>query len=167
MKINAAQLDALAQALILELPEVALQDRASAEMAAAVQVLRETPFLSGNRKRLEELFAKRFLQPVWGAMLHLLRSESLRELSRLAGRFQDRRLAEGEARPVVVRSSVPLQNEELRSLRERLEKRFGAPVTLTEVADATAVGGFVLRSGDWEYDATIQGKVSRLREQFV
>lgn len=70
--------------------------------------------------------------------------------------------AEGLVR-VRVQSAFPLTEEQRVFLTRALARRFGGQVQLEEEVDAGLIGGVVLRKGDTVIDASLQGRLQRLR----
>lgn len=63
-----------------------------------------------------------------------------------------------------VTSAVPLTADERASLAMSLEKRFGGTVALEERADASLIGGMVVETDGWRFDASVKGKIHRLQK---
>lgn len=70
--------------------------------------------------------------------------------------------AEGLVR-VQVQSAFPLTQAQHVSLAQALTRRFGGRVQLREEVDAGLIGGVVLRRGDTVIDASLRGRLQRLR----
>lgn len=64
-------------------------------------------------------------------------------------------------------SAVPLTEAERDALRERLEQLAGRRVELRERVDPGLLGGLVVRIGDRLYDASVRGRLERLRTQLI
>ncbi|MDT0294620.1 ATP synthase F1 subunit delta [Mesonia ostreae] len=60
----------------------------------------------------------------------------------------------------------PLTPEMEQSVLKKVKELTGSEVTLTNTIDASIIGGFVLRVGDLQYDASISGKLNALRKTF-
>jgi F-type H+-transporting ATPase subunit delta len=66
-----------------------------------------------------------------------------------------------------VTTPAPLPKEELAQVRARVEKLAGAKVELTTATDPALLGGLTIRIGDKLIDASVQGRLERLRGQLV
>ncbi len=64
-------------------------------------------------------------------------------------------------------SAAPLIEAERVALRERLEGLTDRRVELRERVDPSLLGGLVVRIGDRLYDASVRGRLERLRSQLV
>jgi F-type H+-transporting ATPase subunit delta len=68
--------------------------------------------------------------------------------------------------PVTVRTAVPLDNEQRDSLQQRLVSLTGgATPMLTEEVDPELIGGLVVQVGDQLFDASIRGRLRRIRTE--
>jgi F-type H+-transporting ATPase subunit delta len=67
----------------------------------------------------------------------------------------------------VVTSAAPLSAGETDALRAKLADMTGASVVLEERVDAGLIGGLTVRVGDQLLDASVRGRLERLRNQLV
>jgi len=67
----------------------------------------------------------------------------------------------------IVTSAAPLTPDETAAIRARVEAMTGAAVDLESAVDSALIGGLTLRVGDRLLDASIRGRLSRLRDQLV
>jgi len=75
-----------------------------------------------------------------------------------------------EAKGIVrasVTSAVPLSETNLSGLRARIAKQIEAEVILSNPVDPGLIGGFVVRVGDRQIDASIAGRMHRLAKHFA
>jgi F-type H+-transporting ATPase subunit delta len=99
--------------------------------------------------------------------------ELLAERHRLPATFRIRRYfdelwrEEHKMLPVEVTSAVELDQELVRSIGERIEERTGRRIELTSRVDPNIIGGLVLRVGNKVLDASVQGRLQRLRKQIA
>src|SRR3954462_1600044 len=99
--------------------------------------------------------------------------ELLAERHRLPATFRIRRSfddlwrEEHKMLPVEVTSAVELEEGLVRSIGERIEERTGRRIELTSRVDPDIIGGLVLRVGNKVLDASVHGRLQRLRKQIV
>jgi F-type H+-transporting ATPase subunit delta len=99
--------------------------------------------------------------------------ELLAERHRLPATFRIRRSfdelwrEEHKMLPVEVTSAVELDESLVRSIGDRIEERTGRKVELTSRVDPDIIGGLVLRVGNRVLDASVQGRLQRLRKQIT
>ena len=86
--------------------------------------------------------------------------EIFREFERLVAR-QERRLE------VELTTAVELSDEEAQSIVSQIEKAAGRTVEATRAVDADLVGGFVLQAGSFRVDASVRGRLERLRRELA
>jgi F-type H+-transporting ATPase subunit delta len=68
---------------------------------------------------------------------------------------------------VRVRSAVPLDDAQRRSVRAAAASYSGKEVELEEEVDAALIGGLVLEIGDQKIDGSVRGSLARLRDRFT
>ncbi|THD69357.1 ATP synthase F1 subunit delta [Robertkochia marina] len=67
----------------------------------------------------------------------------------------------------VVTTAVPLTEALEQKILEKVQSLTGKDVSLEKVVDETIIGGFILRVGDQQFDASIANKLSNLKRDFV
>jgi ATP synthase F1 delta subunit len=86
---------------------------------------------------------------------------------RIRRAFDERWREEHKMLPVQVTSAVELDESLVRSIGDRIEERTGRRVELTSRVDPDIIGGLVLRVGNKVLDASIHGRLERLRRQIT
>jgi len=84
----------------------------------------------------------------------------LKELDRLVAEHQ-RRLA------VELTTAYELSDEDARSIVAQIEKASGRSVEVTRNVDPSLIGGIVLQVGTRRVDASVRGRLERLRQTLV
>jgi F-type H+-transporting ATPase subunit delta len=67
----------------------------------------------------------------------------------------------------VMTSSQSLDDSILLQVKQILEKEFKSKVELSHKIDEKLIGGFVLRVGDQQYDASISTQLRKIKEQLL
>ena len=99
--------------------------------------------------------------------------ELLAERHRLPVTFRIRRdfdelwREEHKMLPVEVTSAVELDDSLLKSIGDRIEDRTGRKIEMTSKVDPDIIGGLVLRVGNKVLDASVHGRLERLRRQIT
>jgi len=99
--------------------------------------------------------------------------ELLAERHRLPATFRIRRSfdelwrEEHKMLPVELTSAVELDEGLVGSIGDRIEERTGRRIELTTRIDPDIIGGNVLRVGNKVLDASVQGRLQRLRKQIT
>jgi F-type H+-transporting ATPase subunit delta len=86
--------------------------------------------------------------------------EIAREFERLVARAE-RRLA------VALTTAYELSDEEANELIRQIEQASGRKVEATRHVDPTLIGGLVLQAGSLRLDASVRGRLNRLRRELV
>lgn len=71
------------------------------------------------------------------------------------------------AEVAVVKSAIPLTEEERIALCKKLENRFGDRLTLRWEVDPTILGGVLIRVGDKIIDGSVAGKLAALKRSLI
>ena len=67
----------------------------------------------------------------------------------------------------VARTAVALDASETEALATKVAQMTGRTVDLRVEVDDTLIGGLTVRVGDTLYDASVRGRLERLRERLV
>ncbi|MBL7471783.1 ATP synthase F1 subunit delta [Robertkochia sediminum] len=67
----------------------------------------------------------------------------------------------------MVTTAVPLTKELEAKVLAKVQELTGKDITLENVIDEAIIGGFVLRVGDMQYDASIANKLNNLKRDFI
>jgi F-type H+-transporting ATPase subunit delta len=134
----------------------------------ALDVLRNPAIPVEQRSdALNGLLGDRVSRPVRNLIQLMLRRGRIDELPRVASEF--RRL--DDARQGVVHATVTaaadLTQDEVRALTARLEQQTGGRVELEVEVDPSLLGGLIVRIGDRLIDASVRGRLERLRTQLI
>jgi F-type H+-transporting ATPase subunit delta len=66
----------------------------------------------------------------------------------------------------MVTSAIPLTKEMDEKILTKVKEITGKEVTIENVVNSDIIGGFILRIGDIQYDASIAHKLQVLKRQF-
>ena len=99
-----------------------------------------------------------------GLLVERGRIEQLPSVAAEYRRMLNRRRGVVEA---VARTALPLTGDETAALREKVAGMTGRTVDLRVVIDESLIGGLTVRVGDTLYDASVRGRLERLRERLM
>ncbi|MEZ4780306.1 MAG: ATP synthase F1 subunit delta [Flavobacteriaceae bacterium] len=68
---------------------------------------------------------------------------------------------------VVVTSAVPMTEDIEMKVLAKIKKLTNKAVTVENVIDESILGGFILRVGDVQYNASIANKLDKLKREFT
>jgi F-type H+-transporting ATPase subunit delta len=83
-----------------------------------------------------------------------------RELERLVAREQGQITVE-------LTTAQELSDEEAREIVDQIAKASGRRVEATRTVDPSLIGGIVLQAGSFRIDASVRGRLNRLRQELV
>ena len=76
-------------------------------------------------------------------------------------------LEEGAVIEGVVKTSIPLTEEQYNLLSKKLEDRYGKAVALKEIIDPTILGGIYVKVNDEVIDGTLKNKVKEIKKSIL
>ena len=89
------------------------------------------------------------------------------EIVEIAGEFE-RLIARDERRLTVeLTTARELTDDEAAAIVSQIEKAAGRKVEATRSVDPDIVGGIVLQAGEYRADASIRGRLERLRQELI
>ena len=118
-------------------------------------------------KTLEQLLGGRVPEGVLRLAALLARRGGVERLGAVSAEY--RRLLDAERGVVQARvtSAAPLTPEETEAIRAWVEKSTGKTVTLSARVDESLIGGLTVGVGDTLLDASVRGRLERLRNDLV
>jgi F-type H+-transporting ATPase subunit delta len=125
------------------------------------------PRLSKKEKKgmLEELFKGKISESVLN--LGYITVDKGREgyLSEISREFNVLSNAEQGIVEAKAITAVPMTEDELNALEERLSKRFNKRIQLSNLIDESVIGGVLLKIGDKVMDGSIKGKMEDIEKE--
>jgi F-type H+-transporting ATPase subunit delta len=113
------------------------------------------------------LLANRVPDPVLKLVGLLVERGRIDRLGDVAAEY--RRMLDRERGVVqaVAKTALPLTDDETAALQEKVAGMTGRTVNLKVEVDESLIGGLTVRVGDTLYDASVRGRLERLRERLV
>ena len=68
---------------------------------------------------------------------------------------------------VVLTSSSELKSSTIKEIENKVRNITNKNITLVNKIDSNIVGGFVLRIGDLQYDASFKNQLNKLKQDFI
>jgi F-type H+-transporting ATPase subunit delta len=161
--------------------ELAVRDKAvdewGADLARAAQLIGDErvarivdnpsrPFAE-RRELIDKLLSRRIKPPVRRLIALLAERRRLDLLPEIASEYNELLKRERGIVTAIVTSAAPLTKDENGALEERLRAMTGATVELEPRIDPGLIGGLTVRIGDQLLDASVRGRLERLREQLI
>lgn len=116
---------------------------------------------------IERLLAGRVSRPVHNLVVLLVRRGRISALPAVAREFVSLLNRERGIVAATVTSASPLTAGEVEAIRARLVAMTNAQVDLETAVDPGIIGGVTVRVGDRLLDASVRGRLGRLRAQLV
>lgn len=69
--------------------------------------------------------------------------------------------------PVTIISAQPLQENTKAEIMTKINGVVKGTPKITEEVDASLIGGFIIRMGDQQFDASVASQLQRMKQQFV
>jgi F-type H+-transporting ATPase subunit delta len=89
------------------------------------------------------------------------------EIVEIAGEFERLMAREERRLTVELTTARELSDDEAKSIVSQIEKAAGRKVEATRSVDPDLVGGIVLQAGEYRVDASIRGRLERLRQDLI
>jgi F-type H+-transporting ATPase subunit delta len=157
----ALEADALG-ALEKDLASIAQAFRVSADLRVAAA----SPLIDpAEKSRALVAIAQRLGLSPLGVKLVGLAAQNRRaaEIPQIARAFAKRAARHRGARQVEIISARPLSEDEKADILKGLQKNLGAAVTATTRVDESLIGGFIVRAGSRQFDASLKAKLDGLK----
>jgi F-type H+-transporting ATPase subunit delta len=152
-------------------------DAAREELGDFVEAQRQVPELREllRNPQLDQRLKASALEELLGGdealvrnfLLLLAEKNRVGEIDEIAREF-DRLVAEAEGiLDVELTTAVELSDEETRDVIAQIEKASGRKVEATQRVDPDLIGGLVLQAGSLRLDASVRGRLDRLRQELT
>jgi F-type H+-transporting ATPase subunit delta len=129
----------------------------------------DNPALPARERQevLDRVLQDRVAEPVQRLVDLMVQRGKVDKLADIAAEY--RRLLNRQQGVVdaVARTALPLSAEETEALQRKMTDMTGREVHLTVEVDPALIGGLTVRVGDTLYDASVRGRLERLRERLV
>jgi F-type H+-transporting ATPase subunit delta len=120
-----------------------------------------------RREVVDKLLDKRVGKPVRNLINVLAERSRLEILPAIVAEYQRLLNRERGIATAIVTSAAELSDDEQKALEERLRQMTGSDVELDVRIDEGLIGGLTVRVGDRLLDASVRGRLERLRDQLV
>jgi len=91
----------------------------------------------------------------------------IREIEDIVHEFERLMAVEERRLSVELTTAYPLSDEEAQRILKQIEDASGRKVEATQKVDPSLIGGFVLQAGSMRVDASLRGRLNRLRQELV
>lgn len=132
------------------------------------QVLK-SPIIQGDKKFaiLKQLFEKSFQKLTLSFLEIIVRKKREQFLGAIADGFIEQYNKLNNMASATVKSATPLSEAALAEIKKHIESQTGQRITLAATVDQNLIGGIVVQVGDRLYDASVAGKLSKLKNELL
>ena len=116
---------------------------------------------------LARLFESRVAPKAYNLIVLLAQRGRLSIAPAVAAEYKRLVDRERDVVPATVTSAVPLEPAELAAIEARVREMTGARAEITAVLDPALIGGLTVRIGDRLIDASVRGRLERLRDRIA
>jgi len=133
-----------------------------------LQLLLDSPVIKAEDKKsaLVAIFDKKIDSNSVGLINLLVENKRLPLLPEVAKQFSLLYDQHKGSQVAEVITAIPLTADLEEKALAKIKEVTGKKVSLENIIDPTIIGGFILRVGDKQFDASIQGKMNNLRRTF-
>lgn len=133
-----------------------------------LQVLLNNPVIKNEAKKVAilSLFDKKIDELTRSLINLLIKNKRLPLLAEVAKQYTVIYYEYKGRQVAKVTTAVPLNASLEQKVLEKAEKLTGKKISLESYIDPKLLGGFILRVGDRQFDASILGKMNNLRREF-
>lgn len=132
------------------------------------QLLLDSPIVKGDKKIaiFEELFGQ--FEDVSMSFVKLI-TQNRREnfLPEIAAAFDLQVKEHKGIVPITLISAVPLESATKERILEKVEKSVTGQLEVTELIDESLIGGFIVRMGDKQIDASVASQFNDLKQRLT
>ncbi len=122
---------------------------------------------AGRRQQIvEDLLGGKARPTTIGLVSMAVAAGKARELPEIVAKLVQLGASTNDRRVALVRSAVPLSDDQLSRLSEALRQAVGGRVEIKATVDPSVVGGVVTTIGDTVIDGTVRSRLAQLREAF-
>jgi F-type H+-transporting ATPase subunit delta len=153
-------LDAYAEGLELAVQMLAGEEARDIVRNPARPLRERIEFVSGMLER-------RVPEPVFKLVGLLVERGRVDRLPDVAAEYHRLLNAERDVVEALATTALPLTGDETSALQRKVAEMTGRTVDLRVEVDDSLIGGLTVRVGDTLYDASVRGRLERLRERLV
>ena len=133
-----------------------------------LSVLFKSPIVSTDKKDaiLNDIFGSRVSKMTLEFMRIITRKKREYYIEDIAKSFIDLYKVYKNIQPAYVITAVPLDEKSRNEMLAIVKNSTGSMIELKEIVDPSIIGGFILRWGDRQIDASVTRKLQSLRQDF-
>ncbi|MGE5630962.1 MAG: ATP synthase F1 subunit delta [Caulobacteraceae bacterium] len=129
----------------------------------------EYPFITLDEKikTINEVFSKSFDEEICGFLKVLIEKDRVYLIDEIITDFEELYYDHKRLLKVQVTSAFEISESYKERLKTKLEELFGQHVVIDVKIDSSIIGGLFIRAKDKVIDATVSGKLERMKSELV
>jgi len=133
------------------------------------KLLMNNPILKPSKKmNILNLIIKNHVQPITQSFVELIvHNNRLQYLDSIARIYLDLFKKDMGIEPATLVTSVPIDEGLRHTLLRIIEKKLNIKTELEERTDASLIGGFILRIGNKQIDASISSQLEKIKKELI
>jgi F-type H+-transporting ATPase subunit delta len=137
--------------------------------SVALQNLLKNPVVNQGDKIaiLRKLFAQSFNKTTMSFFEIIVRKNRSSILETVANAFIDQFNEHNNIISATVKTAQPIDDRITTEVMQFIQKQSGKKVALTKIVDPSLIGGLVIQIGDNLYDASIAGKLNKVKQNLL
>jgi F-type H+-transporting ATPase subunit delta len=134
----------------------------------ALKVMLKSPVINTDKKDavLKELFGGKINEASLEFMRIITRKKREYYIEDIAKSFIDLYKVYKNIQPAYVITAVSMDDKLRNEMLDLVKKETGSEIELQEIVDPSIIGGYILRWGDRQIDASVTSKLSMLKQDF-
>ena len=136
---------------------------------AEFKILMDNPILKPSQKmKILNSILNNHIQPITQSFIELIvHNNRLSYLASIARIFLDLFRKDLGIEPATLKTSVPVDKGLRHTLHRIIEKRMNIKIELQEETDASLIGGFILKIGNQQIDASISNQLENIKKELI
>lgn len=116
---------------------------------------------------LKEIIGKRIQSITWSFIVLIIRNNRIHYIDSMVRFFLDLYKKNLGIMPASLMTAVPVDDELRHTLLRIIEKKLNIKVELEEKTNANLIGGFILRIGNQQIDASVSNRLAKIRKELI
>jgi F-type H+-transporting ATPase subunit delta len=129
----------------------------------------KTPQISIEEKKdiIENVFSGKINQEVLNFLKIVMDKQRGKEIEAITKAYEERVYKHKGIEKATVVSAVPISDENMKAITEKLEKLTGKSIEMTSRIDKTILGGVMVRVGDRVIDGSLKSRLENVKDDLA
>jgi F-type H+-transporting ATPase subunit delta len=134
-----------------------------------IQLLIESPVVKTSEKKkiFTDIFGKKIQELSLKFLLMIIDNRRETHIADICRNFTQQYLNHKGIKAATVTTATPIDEELQNKITKVIADIFKTDIELTTIDKQEIIGGFILRVGDKQLDASVSGKLSKIKREFL